>query len=210
MVKRSVDIVGAGFALIALAPVAALVALTVLMGLGRPVLFRQARPGRHGHIFELVKFRSMRTARPGLTALQARATDADRLTRLGRRLRAWSLDEIPTLYNVLRGDMSLVGPRPLLVEYLDRYTPEQARRHEVRPGITGLAQVRGRNALTWEEKFACDLWYVEHRGLGLDLRILLATAWTVLRRRGVHSPGTVTAPEFIRRLPEPVVSEVGS
>jgi lipopolysaccharide/colanic/teichoic acid biosynthesis glycosyltransferase len=193
-VKRPLDLVVAATVLVLAVPLLLAVATTVAVGLGRPVLFRQRRPGRHGVPFELVKFRTMRP--PGGPG---RCTDADRLTPLGRWLRSTSLDELPTLINVLRGHMSLVGPRPLLMEYLDRYTPAEARRHEVRPGITGLAQVRGRNGLSWPEKFGYDVYYVEHRSLGLDLRILVETARAVLRRDGITAPDSATAPEF-RRL----------
>lgn len=187
-VKRAVDVLVAGAGLLVTAPVTAAVALAVRRDLGSPVLFRQQRPGRDGAPFELVKFRTMRSLGPA----DGVATDAERLTPFGRWLRSTSLDELPTLWNVLRGDMSLVGPRPLLMEYLPRYTPEQARRHEVRPGITGLAQVRGRNALTWPEKFAADVEYVDHLGPALDARVLLATAVTVLRRQGISAPGVAT------------------
>ncbi|GIG91692.1 sugar transferase [Plantactinospora endophytica] len=188
--KRVLDLLVAAALLVLLSPVLLGCAGAVAVALGRPVLFRQTRPGRHGQLFELRKFRTMRPAAPG------RTSDADRLTRFGGWLRATSLDELPTLWNVLRGEMSLVGPRPLLVSYLDRYTPEQARRHEVRPGITGLAQVRGRNELSWEEKFRHDVRYVEDRCLALDLRILLATVLRVLRRQGISAPGSPTMPEF--------------
>lgn len=174
-------------------PVAALAALAIRLRLGPPVLFRQERPGRHGRPFTLLKLRTMREAydedgRP--------LPDAERLTRLGRALRAASLDELPTLWNVVRGDMGLVGPRPLLTKYLDRYSPRQARRHEVKPGITGWAQIHGRNTLSWEEKLRLDVWYVEHRSLGLDLRILAATVFQVLARRGIRAQGHATMPEF--------------
>jgi lipopolysaccharide/colanic/teichoic acid biosynthesis glycosyltransferase len=192
------DVALAATALVVLAPVLLAVAVTVAAALGRPVLFRQARPGRHGVPFVLVKFRTMIV--PG--AELGPAGDADRLTRVGRWLRATSLDELPTLWNVVRGDMSLVGPRPLLVEYLDRYTPEQARRHDVRPGVTGLAQVHGRNGLGWDERFAYDLWYVDHHSLRVDLRILARTVVATVRRRGITAPGSATAPEF---RPEPGV-----
>jgi lipopolysaccharide/colanic/teichoic acid biosynthesis glycosyltransferase len=195
-VKRVVDVLGAAAVLLLTAPLAAAVAVAVRAVLGPPVLFRQARPGRGGVGFELVKFRTMRPAdRADPTG--GLATDAARLTPLGRLLRATSLDELPTLWNVLRGDMSLVGPRPLLPQYLDRYSPEQARRHEVRPGITGLAQVRGRNALSWEARFGCDVWYVDHRSFVLDLRILAETVGAVLSRRGISAPGEATAAEFL-------------
>jgi lipopolysaccharide/colanic/teichoic acid biosynthesis glycosyltransferase len=194
--KRALDVAGAALVLLLCLPLSTVVALAIVVTLGRPVLFRQTRPGLEGRPFELVKFRTMRPSDPALPMSVAAALDGQRLTRLGRVLRALSLDEIPTLWNVLRGDMSLVGPRPLMTEYLDRYTPEQARRHEVRPGITGLAQVRGRNALSWEQKFAFDVWYVDHRSLALDLRILVATVWAVLRRHGITAEGTATAAEF--------------
>jgi lipopolysaccharide/colanic/teichoic acid biosynthesis glycosyltransferase len=185
--KEVLDRVGAALALILLAPLLLAVALAVRLSLGRPVFFRQRRPGRDGVPFELVKLRTMREG-PG--------NDAARLTGLGRFLRSLSLDELPELWNVLRGDMSLVGPRPLLMSYLDRYTPEQARRHAVKPGITGWAQVNGRNALPWEERFALDLWYIDHWSLGLDLRILGRTISTIATRRGVNAPGAATMPEF--------------
>ncbi len=189
VVKRSVDVVLAGTGLAVATVPMALVGLAVRVTMGPPVLFRQVRPGRHGRPFTLYKFRTM-------TGSEASGTDAERITPLGRFLRSTSLDELPELVNVLRGDMSLVGPRPLLVEYLDRYTPEQNRRHEVRPGLTGLAQVSGRNATTWEERFALDVWYVDHRSLGLDLRILARTAAQVLRRQGISAPGMATMAPF--------------
>jgi lipopolysaccharide/colanic/teichoic acid biosynthesis glycosyltransferase len=174
-------------------PVFAAVALAVRVSLGSPVLFRQKRPGLNGEPFTLLKFRSMRDARD----MAGRSLpDSARMTALGRVLRRTSLDELPELVNVLRGEMSLVGPRPLLMEYLPLYTPRQARRHEVRPGLTGLAQVRGRNALSWEERFELDLWYVEHRSLGLDLMILGQTAWKVIAGEGINQPGHETAEEF--------------
>lgn len=190
--KRGLDVLGASFALIILAPVIAVVALLVAVQFGQPVLFRQERPGRGGRIFTLLKFRSMRS----VDAAHDLVTDEQRLTRFGQVLRSTSLDELPSLWNVLRGDMSIVGPRPLLVEYLPLYSPEQARRHEVRPGITGLAQVSGRNALGWEEKFALDVDYVERRSLALDARILLATIVSVFRRQGISQEGHVTMPKF--------------
>ena len=191
-VKRVIDVIVSGVALVVSAPVMAAVSVAVRRDLGSPVLFRQQRPGRHARPFHLVKFRTMRS----LGSSDGVANDAERLTRLGRRLRSTSLDELPTLWNVFRGDMSLVGPRPLLMEYLDRYTPEQSRRHEVRPGVTGLAQVRGRNALTWEEKFAADVEYVDRLGLVMDMRILWATVTAVLRRTGISAPGVDTMPVF--------------
>lgn len=191
--RRLVDVVVAGTALVVLAPVLLAVALLVWTRLGSPVLFRQPRPGLGGRVFVLVKFRSMRT----VDEADGLVTDAQRLTGFGARLRATSLDELPSLWNVVRGDMGLVGPRPLLVSYLDRYTPEQARRHEVRPGITGLAQVSGRNAISWEDKLAKDVEYVTHRSWRLDAQILAATVVTVLQRRGVHADGEATTPEFL-------------
>ena len=193
MLKRAFDIVVAAALLVVLAPLMAMIALAVRIGLGRPVIFVQERPGKGGRVFRLYKFRTMRDARgPDGTPLP----DAERLTGLGRFLRASSLDELPELWNVLRGDMSLVGPRPLLVEYRDRYSPRQARRHEVRPGITGLAQVSGRNALRWDERLELDVRYVDERTFWLDLRILLLTLGTVVRREGIASDGHATMPEF--------------
>lgn len=187
--KRVVDVVVALIALVGTAPVQAAVAVLVRRDLGSPVLFRQERPGRNGRPFVMVKFRTMQGAGPV-------SSDPDRLTPLGRRLRSLSLDELPTLWNVLRGDMSLVGPRPLLTNYLTRYTPDQARRHEVRPGVTGLAQVSGRNALDWEDRLALDVWYVDHRSLRLDLTILARTVRSVLRREGISEQGSATMTEF--------------
>lgn len=193
-IKRAFDLLLTILAVLILAPLMALVALLVRVKLGSPVLFRQARPGLHGQIFTVYKFRSMRA---GLDSSGKSLPDAERLTPFGRRLRATSLDELPELFNVLRGEMSLVGPRPLLVQYLDRYTPEQARRHAVLPGITGWAQIHGRNALTWEEKFSQDVWYVDHWTPGLDIKILALTLWKVLRREGINAPGQATAGEFM-------------
>ena len=190
-VARALDIVVSAAGLVVSAPLQAVIAGVVLAAHGRPVLFRQQRPGLHGEVFELVKFRTMR--HPDAT----RTTDAERLTGVGRLLRSTSLDELPTLWNVLRGDMALVGPRPLLVAYLERYSPEQARRHEVRPGITGLAQVSGRNALSWEDRFALDVDYVERRSLVLDLSIIGRTVVAVLRRQGISGEGEATMSEFV-------------
>ena len=176
-----------------LAPVLAVLALLVRTRLGSPVLFRQARPGRDGRIFAMWKFRTMTDARDAVGVLRP---DAERLTAFGRWLRATSLDELPELWNVIRGDMSLVGPRPLLVEYLPLYSPEQARRHEVRPGITGWAQINGRNALSWEEKFRLDVWYVDHCSFLLDLRILVRTVAKVFVREGIAAAGEATMPRF--------------
>ena len=193
-VKRAFDLLVTLPVLILLAPVLGVIALLVRLKLGRPVLFSQARPGLNGEIFTLHKFRSMRDA---FDADGHPLPDAARLTRFGRILRAASLDELPELWNVLRGEMSLVGPRPLLVQYLERYTPEQARRHAVLPGITGWAQINGRNVLTWEEKFRLDVWYVDHWTPGLDLKILVLTVWKVLRREGISARGQATAGEFM-------------
>jgi lipopolysaccharide/colanic/teichoic acid biosynthesis glycosyltransferase len=191
-VKRAFDLLVAASALVLTAPVQVAVACAIRATLGSPVLFRQQRPGLNAQPFTLVKFRTMR----GAQSASSPADDAQRLTRLGSWLRATSLDELPTLWCVVKGDMSLVGPRPLLMAYLGRYTPAQARRHEVAPGVTGLAQVSGRNRLSWEAKFALDLEYVERRSLGLDLWILVRTCWRVLRREGIASDGSVTMPEF--------------
>ena len=180
-------------------PVMLAVAVLVRVKLGSPVFFRQKRPGRGGKIFELVKFRSMLAANG---ADGRPLPDAERLPAFGRALRASSLDELPELWNVLKGEMSLVGPRPLLVQYLPRYTPEQARRHEVRPGLTGLAQVKGRNAMTWEQKFAWDVRYVDERSLWLDIKILAATVGKVLRRDGISAAGEATMAEFNPQPPE--------
>lgn len=192
--KRVLDIGVASAALVATAPVTLPVAAMIRVTMGSPVLFRQARPGLNGAPFLMMKFRTMRDPRPGEEML---ASDGARLTRLGKALRATSVDELPTLLNVLKGDMSLVGPRPLLMRYLDRYTPEQARRHEVKPGVTGLAQVNGRNALSWEEKFAYDVEYVERRSMRLDLSILARTAARVVARDGINAPGQATMGEFM-------------
>jgi sugar transferase EpsL len=215
--KRGLDIVLSGLLLVLFAPVFALVALAIGLRMGRPVMFRQQRAGRGGRPFTLYKFRSM----AGGEALPARVTradatraastpadptladrthtarpDAERLTPLGARLRDWSLDELPQLWNVLKGDMSLVGPRPLLMDYLPLYSAREARRHRLRPGITGWAQVRGRNALAWPERLALDVWYVTHWSLALDLRILLLTLRVVASRHGVRAPGSASMPRF--------------
>ncbi|WP_309671331.1 sugar transferase [Gemmatimonas sp.] len=193
MIKRTLDIVIAASVLLITSPLLLLLALAVRLNLGTPVLFRQQRPGLHGRPFTMVKFRTMRDA----VGRDGRALpDTDRLTPFGKLLRSTSLDELPELWNVLRGNMSLVGPRPLLMEYLDRYTPEQARRHEVRPGVTGWAQVHGRNAVSWDERFRLDVWYVEHQSLMLDLQILVRTFTTVLRRTGVSAQGEATMSVF--------------
>jgi lipopolysaccharide/colanic/teichoic acid biosynthesis glycosyltransferase len=188
VLKRTFDILAAGFLLLALAPVMLLVALLVLARMGRPVLFRQERPGLGGRPFLLYKFRTMTNGDS--------LPDEERLTALGSALRRLSLDELPQLFNVLRGEMSLVGPRPLLMEYLPLYSARQARRHDVRPGITGWAQVNGRNATPWPERFEFDVWYVEHRGFVLDLKILWRTLARVVRRTGVSQPGQATMEKF--------------
>jgi lipopolysaccharide/colanic/teichoic acid biosynthesis glycosyltransferase len=192
-VKRLFDILVAGLALILLAPLIALTALLVRVKLGPPILFRQLRPGRHGRPFTLLKFRTMRDARDSSGALRP---DAERLTPFGRMLRRSSLDELPELWNVLRGDMSMVGPRPLLMEYVDLYSPEEARRMEVPPGLTGWAQVNGRNALSWDQKFALDRWYVDHASFALDLKILGLTIVNVISGRGVSADGEATMARF--------------
>ncbi|MDX6286393.1 MAG: hypothetical protein QOG53_1878 [Frankiales bacterium] len=193
-VKRLIDILVSVIGMTMTAPLQAALAVLVRMRLGSPVLFRHVRPGRDGTPFTLLKFRTMRDAGPGE---EGPDHDAARLSKLGGLMRATSLDELPTLWNVLRGDMSLVGPRPLLMSYVDRYTPEQAERLRVRPGITGWAQVNGRNAISWEQKFDYDRWYVHHRSLWLDLRILGRTALKVLRREGIAAEGSATMPEFM-------------
>ncbi|RIV39640.1 sugar transferase [Micromonospora radicis] len=195
--KRLFDIVGAVAVLIVAAPLMAVLAAVVLVTMGRPVLFRHTRPGRDGKLFDMVKFRTMRP----VDQQRGQVSDGDRLTPVGRWLRATSLDEIPGFWNVLRGEMSIVGPRPHLVRYLGLYDARQARRHEVRPGITGLAQVRGRNALSWEQKFDYDIEYVDRRSFRLDLKILLATVWVVLRRQGITAPGAATWHEFTGNPP---------
>jgi sugar transferase EpsL len=191
--KRLMDVCIAGAALLLLAPFMALIALMVLLTMGRPVLFRHIRPGYKVRPFVLVKFRTMTCLRDKQGRL---LSDAERLTPLGKLLRRLSLDELPQLWNVLIGEMSLVGPRPLLVDYVPRYSSEQARRHEVKPGITGWAQVNGRNALPWEEKFKLDVWYVDHWSLGLDAKIIWKTMQKVLQREGISLDGHATMPEF--------------
>lgn len=194
--KRLIDIVGALIGLTVLSPVMLMAAVLIARNMGRPVLFRQVRPGIGGHPFTMVKFRTMRDAHD---ATGAPLADAERVTRLGITLRATSIDELPTLWNVLRGDMSLVGPRPLLMEYLPLYSPEQARRNEVRPGITGWAQVNGRNAISWPERLALDVWYVQNRSLWLDIRILALTVVKVIRRDGISAAEEATMPRFTGR-----------
>ena len=193
-VKRLLELILTAIGLLILAPVLLVLALLVRVSLGKPVLFRQQRPGLHGKPFTIYKFRTMNDARDAQGHL---LPDAERLTPLGRFLRSSSLDELPEIFNVLKGDMSLVGPRPLLMEYLPRYSPEQMRRHDVRPGITGWAQINGRNALTWQEKFELDVWYVEHQSLGLDLKILWLTLIKVLKREGISAEGHATLSKFM-------------
>jgi len=196
IVKRLADIVFSAVLLVVLSPVLLVLALLVRAKLGSPILFTQMRPGLGGRLFRLRKFRSMLPVPAETPAASAVASDAERLTRFGRLLRSTSLDELPELYNVLVGEMSIVGPRPLLPEYLERYNETQARRHEVRPGITGWAQVNGRNSVTWEERLAADVYYVDHRSLALDLRILVLTIGAVLDRSGVSAPGSATMEPF--------------
>jgi sugar transferase EpsL len=191
--KRIFDIIISLVALMILCPLIAFLVLHIHWRLGIPALFRQQRPGLQGRPFYIYKLRTMTDERGANGEL---LPDVDRLTRLGRFLRAASLDELPELFNVLKGDMSLVGPRPLLMQYLDRYSPEQMRRHEVKPGITGWAQVNGRNAITWEEKFKLDVWYVDNRSLWLDVKIIFITIWKIIKREGISQPGQATMEEF--------------
>lgn len=191
--KRLFDLIVSVPAFVISLPIQAIVAAAVMAKLGRPVLFRQRRPGLHGEPFEMVKFRTMLTTDTALAPVD----DASRMTPVGRWLRATSLDELPTLWNIVRGHMSLVGPRPLLIQYLERYSPEQARRHEVRPGLTGLAQISGRNALSWEDKFRLDVHYVDHHTFVGDLRIIRDTVRSVVRRDGISAEGEATMSEFL-------------
>ena len=193
MLKRAFDIAASTSALVVLSPVLAITAYKVKKELGSPVLFRQTRPGLHGKPFEMIKFRTMKDA----TDKAGNALpDSQRLTDFGKKLRASSLDELPELWNVLKGDMSLVGPRPLLMEYLPLYSAEQAKRHNVRPGVTGYAQVNGRNSLSWEDKFKLDTWYVEHQSLCLDMKILLKTVKKVIIKDGISAEGEATMTKF--------------
>ncbi len=194
MLKRAFDIAASASALVVLSPVLAITAYKVKKELGSPVLFRQTRPGLHGKPFEMIKFRTMKDA----TDKEGNALpDSERLTEFGKKLRASSLDELPELWNVLKGDMSLVGPRPLLMEYLPLYNAEQAKRHNVRPGVTGYAQVNGRNSLSWEDKFKLDTWYVEHQSFLLDMKILLKTVKKVLIKDGINEAGEATMSKFM-------------
>lgn len=190
---RARDAVLSATALVVLSPVVAATAVAVRRRLGSPVLFRQERPGRGGRPFRMAKFRTMLEPDPA----RGLVSDEDRLTPFGARLRATSLDELPSLWNVVRGDMALVGPRPLLMSYLERYSPEQARRLEVRPGLTGWAQVNGRNAVSWDDRLSMDVWYVDHRSHALDLKILWLTVRSVVQREGISAEGHVTMPEFL-------------
>ena len=193
VIKRIIDFIISLLVLIVLFPLLVITAIMVRIKLGTPVLFRQQRPGLRGEGFELIKFRTMINAQEKDGRV---LTDEERLPAFGRFLRSLSLDELPTLFNVLKGDMSLVGPRPLMMKYLDRYTPEQMRRHEVKPGITGWAQVNGRNAITWEEKFELDVWYVDNWSLWLDLKIIFKTIILVFKRKDVNQEGRATVDEF--------------
>ena len=194
-IKRILDFLAAFTAMLVLSPLVLLLALLVRLKIGSPVFFCQQRPGLGGQPFTMFKFRTMIMKTHDDQGCQL--PDDQRLTPFGNWLRATSLDELPELFNVLRGDMSLVGPRPLMMKYLDRYTPEQNRRHEVKPGVTGWAQIHGRNNMTWEEKFEYDVWYVDHQSLWLDLKILFKTAWLVLKREGVSKEGHATVDEFM-------------
>jgi len=194
LLKRILDLTLALILVIVLAPFLLEIGLLIRILMGAPVLFSQRRPGRRSRPFTLVKFRTMRDGRD---ARGKPLPDEMRLTSFGRVLRNLSLDELPAMFNVFKGEMSLVGPRPLLMQYLDRYTPEQMRRHEALPGLTGWAQINGRNVLSWGEKFALDVWYIDHRSLGLDVQIMALTIWKILKREGINQPGQATAEEFM-------------
>ena len=194
MVKRLFDLLLTLPVLILLTPLLGLVALLVRLKLGTPVLFRQVRAGFHSAPFTILKFRTMTDA---CDAQGNVLPDAERLTPFGKFLRGWSLDELPELFNVLKGEMSLVGPRPLLLRYVARYSPDQKRRHDVKPGLTGWAQIHGRNAINWEQKFALDVWYVDHQSLWLDIKILALTCWKTVRREGINQTGQATTEEFM-------------
>ncbi len=193
IIKRILDLIAACLVFIVFSPVLIVLIICVRIKLGSPVFFRQIRPGMHGKPFTIYKFRTMKDTRDEKGIL---LPDADRMTSFGTFLRSSSLDELPELVNVIRGEMSIVGPRPLLMQYLDRYTPEQMRRHNVKPGLTGWAQVNGRNAITWEQKFKLDVWYVDHSSLWLDMKIILMTVVKALKREGINQPGQVTVEEF--------------
>lgn len=191
--KRLLDLIISIPGVLIISPVLVIIAIVVRLRMGSPALFSQVRPGYKGKLFSVYKYRTMTDERDADGNL---LPDEERLTRLGRLLRSFSLDELPELFNILRGEMSLVGPRPLLIQYLERYSPEQIRRHDVVPGITGWAQVNGRNALTWEDKFRFDVWYVDNWSLSLDIKILLRTIWIVITREGISQPGFSTTEEF--------------
>jgi lipopolysaccharide/colanic/teichoic acid biosynthesis glycosyltransferase len=197
LIKRVLDFLGAALGLIIFSPILVAISLMIFSEMGSPVLFGQTRPGRNAKPFRMIKFRTMRDA---IDSNGQPLPDAERLTKLGRFLRSSSLDELPGLWNVVKGEMSLVGPRPLLMEYLPLYTTEQARRHEVRPGVTGWAQVNGRNAISWSEKFAFDVWYVDNRSLRLDLKIIWLTIRKVIKREGISAEGEATMPKFEREI----------
>jgi lipopolysaccharide/colanic/teichoic acid biosynthesis glycosyltransferase len=197
--KRCIDIMGALIVLILMAPILLVIAMAILCTMGRPVFFVQPRPGKDGQIFNFYKLRTMTDA---CDAHGNRLPDAERLTKLGQFLRKTSLDEFPQFFNVLKGELSIVGPRPLLVEYLPRYSPEQARRHEVIPGITGWAQVNGRNAISWDEKFRLDVWYVDNWSFWLDIKIMALTALKVIRRDGISQSGQATMEKFSGNTPK--------
>ena len=192
-VKRFFDLVAAGFLMVSLLPFLIMIAVFVRLKIGSPFLFKQVRPGKNGKPFTIYKFRTMTDERDKDGIL---LPDRERMTFLGRFLRKTSIDELPELFNVIKGDMSIVGPRPLLMQYLDRYTPEQARRHEVKPGITGWAQINGRNAISWENEFKLDIWYVDNLSFWLDSKIIFMTIVKILKREGISQPGQVTMKEF--------------
>ncbi len=194
VIKRVFDILASSIALIVLSPIFLLIAIMLLCIQGWPVFYTQRRPGFKGHPFNVVKFRTMRQPKPGEDGV---AYDSQRITGFGKFLRSFSLDELPELWNILKGNMSIVGPRPLLMQYLPLYTPEQMRRHDVLPGLTGWAQIHGRNALTWEDKFLLDLWYVDHWSFWLDIKIILLTIWKVIKREGISQEGEATAREWM-------------
>lgn len=204
--KRGVDVVGSSVGIIVLSPVIGAVALAVRVKLGSPVLFKQQRPGQHGQIFTIYKFRSMLS----VDEAKGLVTNDERLTSFGRKLRSTSLDELPSLFNVLKGDMSIVGPRPLYVKYLERYSPEQARRHEVKPGITGLAQVNGRNSADWQDRLAMDVEYVDDRSLVMDVKIILKTLTTAIRRDGISAEGFAAGTTFTGQGAESIAEREGA